>query len=170
MDMDTDMDMHIPLPEELELLEASYQDLHPPEQDPDRSEQVPPDSPPLEINGHKRPRSDTPKSPIGVDEPQFDEKRCRIVDNNDEDWLRYSPPPPQAIADAGIEVEEKFLSRYASEIDGDCLPVTAPSGGDRVYVKISRGEGEERVKKLDIRSQSNCTVDLSFPFFFQKKI
>ncbi|KAH9650059.1 AAA domain-containing protein [Citrus sinensis] len=148
--MDMDMDMHIPLPEELELLEANYQDLDPPEQDPDPPEPVPPDSLPLEINGHKRPRSDTPKSPIDVDEPQFDEKRSRIVDNDDEDWLRYSPPPPQARDDARVEVEEKFVSRYASEIDGDCLPVTAPSGGDRVYVKISSSGVEERVKKLDL--------------------
>ncbi|KAH9650055.1 AAA domain-containing protein [Citrus sinensis] len=163
-----DMDMHIPLPEELELLEANYQDLDPPEQDPDPPEPVPPDSLPLEINGHKRPRSDTPKSPIDVDEPQFDEKRSRIVDNDDEDWLRYSPPPPQARDDARVEVEEKFVSRYASEIDGDCLPVTAPSGGDRVYVKISSSGVEERVKKLDVRAHSNSLTSEPIDVLLQK--
>ncbi|KAH9681006.1 AAA domain-containing protein [Citrus sinensis] len=166
--MDMDMDMHIPLPEELELLEANYQDLDPPEQDPDPPEPVPPDSLPLEINGHKRPRSDTPKSPIDVDEPQFDEKRSRIVDNDDEDWLRYSPPPPQARDDARVEVEEKFVSRYASEIDGDCLPVTAPSGGDRVYVKISSSGVEERVKKLDVRAHSNSLTSEPIDVLLQK--
>ncbi|XP_024047055.1 chromosome transmission fidelity protein 18 homolog isoform X2 [Citrus clementina] len=168
MDMDMDMYMHIPLPEELELLEANYQDLDPPEQDPDPPEPVPPDSLPLEINGHKRPRSDTPKSPIDVDEPQFDEKRSRIVDNDDEDWLRYSPPPPQARDDARVEVEEKFVSRYASEIDGDCLPVTAPSGGDRVYVKISSSGVEERVKKLDVRAHSNSLTSEPIDVLLQK--
>lgn len=142
--------MDIPLPEELELLEANYQDLEPPEEEP-------PDSPPCEINAHKRPRADAPDSPIEDDQPKLDDKRTRIVDDVDEDWLRYSPP--QEREDSGVAVEEKFVSRYASEIDGDFLPVTAPSGGDRVYVKICRIVGEDRGKKLDIKSRSNGTVE-----------
>ncbi|KAJ4722941.1 chromosome transmission fidelity protein 18-like [Melia azedarach] len=154
-----DMDMDIPLPEELELLEANYQDLEPPEEEP-------PDSPPCEINAHKRPRADAPDSPIEDDQPKLDDKRTRIVDDVDEDWLRYSPP--QEREDSGVAVEEKFVSRYASEIDGDFLPVTAPSGGDRVYVKICRIVGEDRGKKLDIKSRSNGLTSEPINVLLQK--
>ncbi|PKA48644.1 hypothetical protein AXF42_Ash021053 [Apostasia shenzhenica] len=43
--------------------------------------------------------------------------------------------------------EEKILSRYAVEIDGDCMPVTSPSG-DRVYAKMQTWKmGVEGLKK-----------------------
>lgn len=169
-----DMDFDIPLPEELELLEANARfhdpygdegldlDLEPPEQHP-------PDSPPLQLTPHKRTRSESPSLPIDDNEPEFDDKRTKIVVNGDEsnekdeDWLRYSPPKESngdvdEREDATDVVQEKVLSRYAFEIEGDCLPVTAPGGGDRVYVKICRAQGEEGVKKLDVKSYSNGIV------------
>jgi chromosome transmission fidelity protein 18 len=48
----------------------------------------------------------------------------------DEDWLRYSPPPAAEV------VAEKTVSRFASEIQGDSMPVTAPNG-ERVYAKLA---------------------------------
>lgn len=77
-------------------------------------------------------------------------KRRELDDEGDEDWLRYSPPqqqPEEAAADVATEsdqpmsvevAEEKIISRFISEIEGDCMPVTGP-GGDRVYAKMSSG-------------------------------
>lgn len=167
MEMDMDMDMDIPLPDELELLEANYH-LHEDwaeleQQEPDPEEYIEEDrqptsaskSPPsthhqqsteTQVNGHKRlrPVDETTAGPS-------DEKRSRI---DDEDWLRYSPPPQESDPIPMVEerttadaVEEKIVWRYASEIDGDFIPVTAPSLGDRVYAKISRVEMEERPQR-----------------------
>lgn len=87
------------------------------------------------------------------------EKRSRneeLRPESDEDWLRYSPPPrknnPMAEGEERA-MEEKIVSRYASQIDGDCIPVTAPSG-ERVYAKICRVVREERLKKLEVKAQS----------------
>ena len=55
----------------------------------------------------------------------------REEDEEDEDWLRYSPPPAPEVV-----VAEKTISRFASEIHGDCVPVTAPNG-ERVYAKLA---------------------------------
>ncbi|CAJ1967958.1 unnamed protein product [Sphenostylis stenocarpa] len=169
MDMD-DMDMDIPLPEELELLESNshfpeqnqeeedhhyyFADLDPPTEP--HSPQPPPDlpAPSLEIesNGHKRSRPSSPP----------EEKRTKVrvaVEEDsstaaaDEDWLRYSPPLPEPSAQETTFPKEKTLSRFASEIDGECMPISAPNG-DRVYAKLNRFEGEERVKNLDCNSYS----------------
>lgn len=164
------MDMDIPLPEELELLEAESR-LHDSYQDFDPVEEILQDSPPPpQINTHKRQRSDRPDSPIDDVELPSDDKRSRIVFEEDaddeEDWLRYVPPLESNGNSGADEREvavvagntEKIVSRYASAIDGDVVPVTAPSGGDRVYAKFCRVECEERVKKLDFKSQSNGIV------------
>ncbi|XP_050375424.1 uncharacterized protein LOC126792944 [Argentina anserina] len=161
MEMDMDMD-------ELQLLEANYRlyeedctELEPPEpypeeedQHPTASKSPPPidphHSPETQINGHKRPRppDETAEAP-----PPSDEKRSRI---EDEDWLRYSPPQQSDPILEETCAPEKILSRYASEIDGDFIPVTAPGSGDRVYAKIHRVEVEERPHRLHgaARSQS----------------
>jgi len=81
-------------------------------------------------------------------------KRRELDDDGeeeDEDWLRHSPPPKETVADATTTesdqpmseaaAEEKIISRFASEIEGDCIPVTGPSG-DRVYAKMSLGVGD----------------------------
>ncbi|XP_061362875.1 uncharacterized protein LOC133306562 [Gastrolobium bilobum] len=172
--MDLDIDMDIPLPEELELLESDshlheqdeHQDLdqdqddyHP---DVDQTEPQPEQPPDLafplepETNGLKRSRS---SSDSDLDSPDEEKRfRVRVEDSSaaDEDWLRYSPPPPPPVEEVR-SVKETMLSRYASKIDGECMPVTAPSG-DRVYVKLNRFQGEERVRKLDCKGYS---ADLS---------
>lgn len=177
------MEIDIPLPDELELLEANshfYQDyLDPPSPDPCtyspqlQPEQSPPQSPSApQINDYnKRPRSDGPDSPNQEDAVLFDEKRSKIDDDagpevDDEDWLRQVQDRSGGNEEERVEVvveeeeeeKEKIVSRYVSEIDGDFIPVTAPSGGDRVYAKICRVDTEQGAKKLDFKSQSNGLI------------
>ncbi|KAK3025456.1 hypothetical protein RJ639_041342, partial [Escallonia herrerae] len=89
--------------------------------------------------------------------------RSRTDTDFDEELLRYSPTRNEALNadDVALEEEEdkvKIVSRYASEIDGDCIPVTGPDG-ERVYAKISRGvEREERGKKLDVKAYSTGLI------------
>ncbi|KAK3019198.1 hypothetical protein RJ639_002970 [Escallonia herrerae] len=89
--------------------------------------------------------------------------RSRTDTDFDEDLLRYSPARNEALNADDVALEEKedkvkIVSRYASEIDGDCIPVTGPDG-ERVYVKISRVvEREERVKKLDVKGYSSGLI------------
>jgi chromosome transmission fidelity protein 18 len=75
--------------------------------------------------GQKRP---PPPPPL----EQERSKRINVERENteDEDWLRYSPPPA-----AEVVVAETTISRFASEIQGDCVPITAPNG-ERVYAKL----------------------------------
>ncbi|MED6158754.1 hypothetical protein PIB30_035683 [Stylosanthes scabra] len=145
-------------------------DLPEPEQEPKSQPQKQlqtqqqPESPDLVVlpepqsNGHKRSRSGSASPDRSISE----EKRVRVGDSaasdvdavsndDDEDWLRYSPPPRGE--EEVIFVKEKELSRYASEIDGECMPVTAPGGG-RVYAKLNRIEGEKLARKLDWRANS----------------
>ncbi|XP_020231896.1 chromosome transmission fidelity protein 18 homolog [Cajanus cajan] len=187
-----DMDMDIPLPEELELLESNS---HFPEQEEDHhyyfpelhsaethSQQPPPDLalPPeaQSFAANKRSRPNPPeeekraKVRVSVEEdssaadevwlrhspPPAEEKRPEVrvsLEENssvaDEDWLRYSPPPEPA--QETTFAKEQTLSRFASEIDGECMPVTAPNG-DRVYAKLNRFQGEDRVMKLDCNGYS----------------
>lgn len=174
-------EMDIPLPEELEFLESNshlyddYPDLEPPESYPDEEQEEEPQpqpqqptpltDPPLisetQINGHKRSRSNGPDASTPKTAGLSDEKRSRIDDlepepESEEDWLRYSPPP-QETNHVVEEPEEKILSRYASQIDGDCIPVTAPSG-DRVYAKMCRVEREERLNKMHMKVQSGGLI------------
>ncbi|KAM2991742.1 hypothetical protein FF2_044061 [Malus domestica] len=176
------MDMGIPFPEELELLEANYHlhddclDFEPAEpypeeygkEQPTRSKSPPStDHPPsyeVRNNAHKRLRSsDSPDESIAEKSGLSDEKRSRVDDvdrfENDEDWL-YSPPHEiDPVVDQRVTdvVEEKVVSRYASEIDGSFIPVTAPSAGDRVYAKICLVE-KERPKKLHIKGTSGGLI------------
>ncbi|XP_052731273.1 uncharacterized protein LOC108326633 isoform X2 [Vigna angularis] len=172
MDID-DMEMDIPLPDELEFLESNF---HEPEQNQEEGEdhhyhfadleppaepyspQPPPDleapSVDIESSGHKRSRSSSPpeedkraKVRVTVEEVSSAEEAA------DEDWLRYSPPPQEPAAKETTFAKEKTLSRFASEIDGECMPITAPNG-DRVYAKLTRFQGEERVKTLDCNGYS----------------
>lgn len=86
------------------------------------------------------------------------------------DWL---PSPIRNVEESVEEVEvfeEMIVSRYASQIDGEFVPVTGPCG-DRVYAKISRFGFDEKKNKLDSNAYSNgrqlmphsvidCCVDL----------
>lgn len=87
------------------------------------------------------------------------EKRKRKEQEVDEDWLRYSPPEKSVEGDFGVGVpgvvEEKVIYRYASEIDGECIPVTSIDGGDRVYAKVSRWvENDDRRGRLNFQIPS----------------
>lgn len=87
------------------------------------------------------------------------EKRKKKEQEADEDWLRYSPPEKSVEGDFGVGVpgvvEEKVISRYASEIDGECIPVTSIDGGDRVYAKVSRWEeNDDRRGRLNFQIPS----------------
>ncbi|KAL5542552.1 hypothetical protein UlMin_010262 [Ulmus minor] len=171
---DLDMDMDVPLPEELELLEANYRshEEHPDFEEPHQpfpdEDEEPPINPPSSsetlINGQKRLRSSSNGPDASALAPESagpsDEKRSRIDEtglfDRDEDWLRHSPPKENdpVAEEVAPASEERIVFRYASEIDGDCIPVTAPGGGDRVYAKISREERDERPKKLDAKTRS----------------
>uniref|UniRef100_A0A1J3DBC7 Chromosome transmission fidelity protein 18 homolog n=3 Tax=Noccaea caerulescens TaxID=107243 RepID=A0A1J3DBC7_NOCCA len=182
------MDVDIPLPEELELLEAnSYfpeeeddylnfeEAPYPYPIDVDEEEEdervaqkethVPP-SESFDINGCKRPRSLMSDPIINLDEvsPAAD-KRSKIDNNRiemeDEDWLRLSPVKEAVhVMEEEEEVtpQETILSRYASEIDGECVPITAPDGGERVYAKFCRALGDDEVKKLDVKAKSSGLI------------
>ncbi|CAF2105319.1 unnamed protein product [Brassica oleracea] len=181
------MEFDIPLPEELELLEANS--YYPEEEDDDylNFEEAPypypidgdeekeeeeeeeiaqkesnlqqSESP--DINGCKRPRSLVSDPIVNLDEAS--EKRSKVNDNRvemeDEEWLRFSPVKEAVqIMEEEEEVisQETVLSRYASEIDGECFPITAPDGGDRVYAKFSRALGDEEVKRFHLKAKSNA--------------
>jgi chromosome transmission fidelity protein 18 len=75
-----------------------------------------------------------PPPPLEQEEDERSKRRNveREDEEEDEDWLRYSPPPPVP----EVVVAEKTISRFASEIHGDCVAVTAPSG-ERVYAKLA---------------------------------
>ncbi|KAK6255143.1 hypothetical protein SCA6_016448 [Theobroma cacao] len=160
------MEIDIPLPEELELLEANSHFYEEPYLDPPSPDPFPPKSPPsenLEIDGSKRPRNsvETESPPeenkrtktIEIDEEEEEEK-----EKEEEDWLRYSPPQENKVGAAVEKDEEVYLSRHVSAINGGCMPVTAPSGGERVYAKISRAQRDEILKKLNIKERSNGLI------------
>ncbi|XP_023632922.1 chromosome transmission fidelity protein 18 homolog [Capsella rubella] len=186
------MEFDIPLPEELELLEANshfYEEEedddylnfeeppypYPIEGDEEKEEEPvaqkephvrQPDS--IDINGCKRPRSLISDPIVNLDEVSPASDKRSKVDNNrveieDEDWLRFSPVK-EAVHVMEEEEEEEvipkevILSRYASEIDGECFPITAPDGGERVYAKFCRALGDEEVKKLDVKAKSNGLI------------
>lgn len=169
-----DADMDIPLPEELEWLEANsylhedledYEDQEPREPYPEEEEeelQEPPSSlSPTPINGQKRPLSDSRDAPNSGKRSKADLAETGA----EEDWLRYSPPQ-ETILEPMVVDEVNIVSRYASEIDGDCVPVTGP-GGDRVYLKISATGSEERSRKVELqghaKGESRFTVVVWLP-------
>ncbi|EFH68497.1 AAA-type ATPase family protein [Arabidopsis lyrata subsp. lyrata] len=191
------MEFDIPLPEELELLEANshfyeeeeddYLNFEEPpypypidgdeEKEEERVAQKEPhvrQSESSDINGCKRPRSLISDPMVNLDEvsPASD-KRSKIdanrVEIEDEDWLRFSPVKEVVHVMEEEEVvipQETILSsnlvigicRYASEIDGECVPITAPDGGERVYAKFCRALGDEEVKKLDVNDKSHGLI------------
>uniref|UniRef100_A0A0E0NSV1 AAA+ ATPase domain-containing protein n=1 Tax=Oryza rufipogon TaxID=4529 RepID=A0A0E0NSV1_ORYRU len=150
--MEADMDM--PDPEELEWMEShgllpeeeeEYAYFDDPEDEgflpaaagadqPRRSPQettAAPSKPADEVSEGNLKRPPPPPPP----EQGEERSKRRNVDredsgDGDEDWLRYSPPPVVEV------VAEKTISRFASDIRGDCMSVTAPNG-ERVYAKVA---------------------------------
>ncbi|KAM7259687.1 hypothetical protein ACFE04_015428 [Oxalis oulophora] len=171
--------MDIPDIDELEFLEANshnyyedeyLDDLQPPEEEEPVKEPEPRPESPNQIT--KRRRSNSPHSSDQRIDIHSDDDDVTIIMNNnkkskfdnddDEDWLHYSPPPQPTVQSPQIEhqeEEEKVLSRYASQIDGEFIPITAPGGGDRVYAKVCRvSDDEERVKKLSYKAKSKDLI------------
>ncbi|XP_073010337.1 uncharacterized protein [Typha latifolia] len=69
-------------------------------------------------------------------------RRALYSDDPDEDWLHYSPSSKDVAAGVALEADaskENIISRFASEIEGDFMSVTGPSG-ERVYAKMSSRE------------------------------
>uniref|UniRef100_A0A803LZB0 AAA+ ATPase domain-containing protein n=1 Tax=Chenopodium quinoa TaxID=63459 RepID=A0A803LZB0_CHEQI len=76
--------------------------------------------------------------------PSYDKKRPRSpLDTDYDECVRVRVRTEIETPDVSIQLEKHdnaiYLSRFASEIDGDCVPITAPSGsGERVYAKLDR--------------------------------
>ncbi|CAN6307191.1 unnamed protein product [Urochloa humidicola] len=148
-----EMDMDMPDPDELEWMEShglppeEEEDFYfddpgegfvPPPGDSDqpRDSSKPPEPAATRANeasegGLKRPPP--PPPPEQEEEERSKRRNLEREYSEDEDWLRYSPPPAP---EPEVDVAEKTISRFASEIHGDCVPVTAPNG-ERVYAKLA---------------------------------
>ncbi|CAN6284819.1 unnamed protein product [Urochloa humidicola] len=147
-----EMDMDMPDPDELEWMEShglppEEEDFYfddpgegfvPPPGDSDqpRDSSKPPEPAATRANeasegGLKRPPP--PPPPEQEEEERSKRRNLEREYSEDEDWLRYSPPPAP---EPEVVVAEKTISRFASEIHGDCVPVTAPNG-ERVYAKLA---------------------------------
>ncbi|KAJ3682667.1 hypothetical protein LUZ60_012894 [Juncus effusus] len=184
------MEMEMPALEELEWLESNSllpeeplddeyffdgEDLH---ADPSRPSHISPtstsrDTAPSVVatdsqNSKKRPRQDEIDSsslrpPAShVEEISSDAKEK----DSDEDWLHYSPKKGKSCS-AEIEVDvqmpdvaEKIISRFASEIDGDCMAITGPDG-QRVYAKLRSMDALHH--KLLLKGNNTSTGLLSEP-------
>ncbi|CAL4921905.1 unnamed protein product [Urochloa decumbens] len=148
-----DMDMDMPDPDELEWMEShglppeEEEDIYfddpgegfvpaPGDSDQPRDSSKPPEPAATPANeasegGLKRPPP--PPPPEQEEEERSKRRNLEREYSEDEDWLRYSPPPAP---EPEVVVAEKTISRFASEIHGDCVPVTAPNG-ERVYAKLA---------------------------------
>ncbi|KZV29873.1 chromosome transmission fidelity protein 18 [Dorcoceras hygrometricum] len=146
------------------------QDSNPPPGRPTLS--LPPRPSPFRTHKHikgdekKRSRLSLPDSPLCVNGLDRDAKRSKpgcdevvhSVDDgeregDDEQWIRYSPPQVEEVEVLEEERGERILSRYATEIEGDCIPVTGLDG-ERVYAKLCTEMGmEEKSNKLSFRVQ-----------------
>lgn len=184
----SEMEMDIPMPDELEWLEADLQlheeyldeDPEPPplpEEEASYIEEVyealqpePIVKPALPIPEKVQPKKRfRPLSPNLLDPSNVDDsvedKRCKVNDSSaieaDDDWLRYSPPPQEESVVIVEEEKETFISRYVTDIEGDFMPVTAPDG-DRVYAKLVKEEKDGKLKKLDVKAPSKGRVLLTW--------
>ncbi|XP_073148713.1 uncharacterized protein [Henckelia pumila] len=90
-------------------------------------------------------------------------------ESDDEEWLRCSPPQVEEVEVLEEESAEKVLSRYASKIEGDCIPVTGLDG-KRVYAKLCRTEMgmEEKSKKLRLRGERDGLLQEPVRVLMQK--
>ncbi|GFP94340.1 chromosome transmission fidelity protein 18 homolog [Phtheirospermum japonicum] len=108
-------------------------------------------------------------SPYGIADPV---ESNRESDNDDDEWLRLSPPravvEEMEVAAEG-DREERILSRYATEIDGDCVPVTGLDG-ERVYAKMCSVEldDEGRKKNLSFKGDFNGLLQEPVRVLMQK--
>ncbi|CAA6673279.1 unnamed protein product [Spirodela intermedia] len=149
--------MDVPLAEELEWLESAFLQEESVEE---FEEELPVASgagtvddcrwPPFQsqVSSRKRPSSLESKAAPEISSEDKRRKRSAAKDDEEEeDMIRCSPSKYQSAFIA--PTHERFLSRFASEIDGDCIPVTGPCG-ERVYAKMSAGAMDYMPKKLGI--------------------
>ncbi|GAB4851908.1 hypothetical protein Ancab_031307 [Ancistrocladus abbreviatus] len=83
----------------------------------------------------KRPRSDPNQDEEEEEPSEISSKRSSAVAEAGQNNGRRCSSFNSVVT----EEDDTFLSRYALEIDGDCIPVTGPCG-QRVYAKIIRAE------------------------------
>ncbi|XP_043720453.1 chromosome transmission fidelity protein 18 homolog [Telopea speciosissima] len=113
-------------------------------------------------NGKKRPLSDKCLSDVLSSRNESSDGKRNRVDpppdiEIDEDWLRNSPPKENTDPAPPVVEEEKFISRFASEIEGAYMPITGPSG-DRVYAKMSWVGVNNDSKKLRVQGYANDLI------------
>ncbi|CAN0915710.1 Fatty acid amide hydrolase [Linum grandiflorum] len=155
-------------PEEDDLVPAVHPDEEPP--------QSPPESPTLaSISGQKRRLSHClDSSNLGeegtADDVIIEPKKTKVHD--DEDWLRYSPTrDSRDTVGAPMEedpVEERIVSKFISQIEGDFIPVTAPGGEDRVYAKLCTVQTDRGAIQLDLKSKSGGLLVEPINVLFEK--
>ncbi|KAI3743116.1 hypothetical protein L1987_60819 [Smallanthus sonchifolius] len=107
--------------------------------------------------------------PSNVDE-SVEDKRCKIdssVNEAEDDWMRYSPPPKEPVVVVEEVEEERYISRYATDIEGDFMPVTAPDG-DRVYAKLIKEEKDDKLKRLEVKGLSKGLMSEPISVLMQK--
>lgn len=81
------------------------------------------------------PQSPEQQSQIQIRSSEKKRHRTRLEIDDDDECARVSV----RVRVTTEHENDKYLSRYASEIDGDCVPITAPSGsGERVYAKLDK--------------------------------
>ncbi|KAG5531224.1 hypothetical protein RHGRI_025995 [Rhododendron griersonianum] len=204
--------MDIPLPDELEWLEANShlhddypdfddpsqpypQDEHEHEFQPQSNHQnhqqpqppkptlsIPPKTAPTaKTQIKKRFRSDGQDSSVTEEGARSEDKRKKGDDvrleneegeGEGEDWLRYSPPPTEEgggmVEEDVVVEEERVVSRFASEIDGDFVPVTGLDG-ERVYAKMSsRVEEMNGLKKVGIKVHTGGLISEPINILIQR--
>ncbi|XP_042518071.1 chromosome transmission fidelity protein 18 homolog [Macadamia integrifolia] len=114
------------------------------------------------LNGKKRPRSDNCGSDVLFSgDESSDGKRNRVDPppdiEIDDEWLQNLQPKENSDSALPVVEEEKFISRFASEIKGAYMPITGPSG-DRVYAKMSWAEVNDDFKKLRVQGYGNDLI------------
>ncbi|PIA36193.1 hypothetical protein AQUCO_03400244v1 [Aquilegia coerulea] len=123
-----------------------------------------------QINRKKRlwSENNTSFASTSVEIPQLIEKskRNRLatsetgIEEEEEDWIRYSPSTENAetIPPAPIVHEEKFIFRFASEIEGNYISITGPDG-NRVYAKMDQVEmNDNSLKTLNRKGYANGLI------------
>ncbi|KAF7131899.1 hypothetical protein RHSIM_Rhsim09G0051800 [Rhododendron simsii] len=131
----------------------------------------------------KRFRSDGQDSLVTEEGARSEDKRKRGDDvrleneegegeGAEEDWLRYSPPHTEEwggmVDEDVVFEEERVVSRFASEIDGDFVPVTGLDG-ERVYAKMtSRVEEMNGLKKVGIKVHTGGLISEPINILIQR--
>ncbi|KAF9611196.1 hypothetical protein IFM89_027510 [Coptis chinensis] len=118
-----------------------------------------------QINNKKRLWSNTNNSTTASTSAQvINDKRNRVETSvnepEDEEWLRFSPENVE-MNDSSVveEEEEKFISRFVSEIEGNCMAITGLDGS-RVYAKMTSNVemNDSSAKKLNIKGYANGLI------------